>query len=441
MKLSSTLIWLGVIGFMLVLLAAFWALILTGNFPSILALLPTDTPTPTAANTATPAPTATATPSPMATATPTPEGASPTPTSAPTDTPTPLPPFPTPQPAGELPERPLRLGYMSGTRGGEGVEWEIFVAEADGSNPENITNNPAFDAFPIWSPYSERLAWITDRYGEGVDIVVADIAGNKLANVTNQPESDNFGAAWSPNGQLIAYVSTRYRDAEVLVSALDGATFNLSDSEANDIFFDWSPACLELKAGDDWSKCQLLIGSDRSRERGLAEGEYTLYLVSADGKEFNFVLDVDLQVLEAVFSPDGQQVAYLKGDHAAESTDIYLLNLSSQEETRLTENEDVEQAIAWSPSGEVIAYISEATGDNDIYTVSVVDGQITNLTDNDEEDALNTDFAWSPDGQQLLFSTNRDGNPEIYVMDADGGNPTNLTNTPTTAEIEAFWIR
>ncbi len=438
----STLIWIGLIGFMFILLVVFWGLILTGNFPSALALLPTETPIPTATATPTATPTVAATATPTAEATSTPSTPSPTPTSAPTDTPTPLPPFPTPQPVGELPERPLRIGYMSGTQSSEGIAWEIFVAEADGSDPQNVSNNPAFDGFAAWSPYSERLAWITDRFGEGVDVVVADSDGNKLANVTNQPNSDDFGFAWSPNGQLIAYVSTRFRDGEVFASEPDGTTFNLSNSEANDILFDWSPTCRELDAGDSWSDCRLLIGSDRGHERRLAEGDLTLYTVSADGQEFDFVLDLDLKVLEAVFSPDGQQVAYLKEDRDTESTDIYLLDLSSKEETRLTaDNEGVKQSIAWSPAGGVIGYVSEVDGDGDIYVVSVPEGEITNLTDNDAPDALNVDFAWSPDGGQILFSTNRDGNPEIYVMDADGGNPTNLTDTPDVAEIEAFWIQ
>ena len=33
---------------------------------------------------------------------------------------------------------------------------EVFVADADGSNPRNITNNPAFDGWPAWSPDGSR---------------------------------------------------------------------------------------------------------------------------------------------------------------------------------------------------------------------------------------------------------------------------------------------
>ncbi len=321
--------------------------------------------------------------------------------------------------------------------------WEIFVADADGSNPTNVSNSPGMDAFPSWSPHSERLTWVTERFGgKGAEIIVADIDGNKVANVSNQVNTDDLLPVWSPNGQFIAYLSTRFRDGEVFIGLPDGTAFNLSDSEADDIFLDWSPVCAELSAGDSWAECLLLIGSNRSHERGSFSDEFTLYTISADGVIFNFALDVDLKVSEAVFAPDGKQIAYLKRDLSTETIDIYLLDLATKEETRLTEDEIIKSSTAWSPTGDTIAYVSMIDDEPDeIYAVSVPDGKTTNLTANRAPDALNRDIAWSPSGDKILFSTLRDGNPEIYVMDADGSNPTNLTNTPRGVEIEPFWIQ
>jgi Tol biopolymer transport system component len=319
-------------------------------------------------------------------------------------------------------------------------DWEIYIADVDGSNPQNVSNNEGFDAFPNWSPQAQRLTWISDRYGDGMEVLIADIEGNKLANVSNQVETDDFSQLWSPNGQFLAYVSTRFGDGEVFVSLLDGTTYNLSDSEANDLLFDWSPACAELIAGDDWGSCRLLIGSDRIRDREGGATQLTLFSVSADGQNFDLVLDVDLKVSEAAFSPDGTTIAYLKEDTRNETVDLYLLDLATQEETRLTEDEIIKQNIAWSPTGELIGYVGQLDGDpNDIYTVSVPDGDVTRLTEPNVRDALNSDFAWSPDGTQMLFSSLRDGNPDIFVMDTDGDNATNLTKSDA-AELEGFWI-
>jgi len=432
----STKIWIGIIISLVVLLCAAWGFIIVRSVPIAVALLATDTPTNTPKPTNTPTQTAT----PAATNTPTEaptEGPTPTETSPPTSTPTPLPPFPAPEAVGQLAERPLQIGYMSTETG----DWEIFVADTDGDNRHNVSNNPGFDAFPEWSPYSQRLTWISDRFGEGVEVLVADSEGNKLSNISNQVNTDDFSPKWSPNGQFIAYVSTRFGDAEVFLSLLDGTTFNLSDNEADDLFFDWSPACAELSDADDWASCRILMGSNRNHSAGSVGDEFALYSISADGVQFEFVLDNELTVSEAVFSPDGQTVAYLKLDKTAETSDIYLLNLATQTETRLTEDEVSKSNIAWSPQGDLIAYVGEFNDEpNDIYTVTVADGEVTQLTETSTPDALNADYAWSPDGEQILFSSARDGNPEIYVMDADGGNPTNLTNTDEAAELEPIWI-
>lgn len=430
---TSDRIWYGIIGVLALLLVIAMALLLTGNFPSLISLAPTATPIPPATATSTPAPTreATPTPVPSPTASNTP-GAQASPTPAPTETPTPLPPFPTPQPAVEPPDRPLQIAFMSARTG----DWEIFVADVDGSNPQNISNDPGLDAFPAWSPSSELLAWNSDRFGAGLELLVADLDGQNVRNLSNEPDTDDALPVWSPNGQLIAFFSTRFTDIEIFIATLDDSSFNLSDHEASDVFFDWSPGCAGLQAGDDWSACRILIGSDR----GNVTGDLVLYAVSPDGQDFDFVVGPDLAVAEAVYSPDGAQIAYVREDDETGASDLFVLDLASQEETRLTDDEAVEQSIAWSPAGGAIAYLSDADGDVDIYAVTVPGGEITNLTDTPFQEALNNDFAWSPDGGQIMFSTDRDGDVEIYVIDADGSNPTNLTNSPGP-EIEAIWIR
>lgn len=412
-----------VIAILFLLLILAWVLILTGNFPALVSLMP--------ASTESPLPTATPLPTSTPGNTSTPENTS-TPTAIPTETPTPLPPFPTPWVVESQPERPLRLAYMSGAPG----DWDIFVADADGSNPINISNDPGFDLLPAWSAQSGLLAWATDRFGEGIDIVTADIEGKGLVNVSNAPDTDDFSIQWSPNGQLLAFLSTRFGDAEVFVATPDGETlFNLSNHEADDVLFDWSPACADLATGDDWADCRLLIGSDR----GNSTQDLVVYSLSPDGAVFEFAVNAEFSALEAAFSPDGSQLAYLSADASKTQVDIYLLDLESGESTQLTDTPEAERAIAWSPTGEAIAYLSDEDGDSDIYAVTVADGAIANLTDTDAGEGLNDDFDWSPDGSRILFSTDRDGNPDIYVMDADGGNQTNLTNS-SGPELEPIWI-
>ena len=43
---------------------------------------------------------------------------------------------------------PSKIAFLSDRDGNA----EIYVMDADGSNLTNLTNNPAGDGFPVWSP-------------------------------------------------------------------------------------------------------------------------------------------------------------------------------------------------------------------------------------------------------------------------------------------------
>ena len=73
---------------------------------------------------------------------------------------------------------------------------EIYVMDADGRNPRNLTKNPADDWTPSWSPNGERIAFNTRRPGNS-EIYVMDADGDNPQNLTNDPEWDN-SPSWSP---------------------------------------------------------------------------------------------------------------------------------------------------------------------------------------------------------------------------------------------------
>jgi hypothetical protein len=85
---------------------------------------------------------------------------------------------------------------------------------------------------------------------------------------------------------------------------------------------------------------------------------------------------------------------------------------------------------AWSPDGTRIAFASDEDGDYDIYVISVEDGVIDNLTDNDEKDRQPT---WSPNGAYIAFTSDRESRPgllQIWQMAADGTGARQLTEEP-----------
>lgn len=87
---------------------------------------------------------------------------------------------------------------------------DIFVAEADGSEPHAIVDTRADDHYPSWSPDGTSIAFTSEAHGGDQDVFVVDASGGPLRNLTiDSPYSDEtYG--WTPGG-LILFLSDRSR--------------------------------------------------------------------------------------------------------------------------------------------------------------------------------------------------------------------------------------
>ena len=63
-----------------------------------------------------------------------------------------------------------RIAFTSNRDG----NYEIYVMNADGSGPKNLTNHKGWDNFATWSPDGKRLAFVSNRDG-GHDVYVMDV--------------------------------------------------------------------------------------------------------------------------------------------------------------------------------------------------------------------------------------------------------------------------
>jgi len=101
---------------------------------------------------------------------------------------------------------------------------EIFVADGDGSNPRNLTNNPFFDGWPAWSPDARKIAFASNRRGHGYQIFIMDANGVNVRLVANT-EGRGTAPRWSPDGKTIYFsncIAKDYAtDCEILMAHLD----------------------------------------------------------------------------------------------------------------------------------------------------------------------------------------------------------------------------
>ena len=131
-------------------------------------------------------------------------------------------------------------------------------------------------------------------------------------------------------------------------------------------------------------------------------------------------------------SPDGGRIAFASNRNGY--WNLYLMELSSGDLTQLTDNTDYEGAPSWSPDGLWLVYESysgEGEGGLDIYIRSIEGSDPIRLTDHPAADYAP---AWSSQGRQIAFVSNRSGDPEIWLADLDKAEEERYRNISQTLQ-------
>src|SRR5437667_1084024 len=83
-----------------------------------------------------------------------------------------------------------------------GGNFDIYVMNPDGGEVTQLTNNPADEYLPLWSPDGTRITF--GRCMGTCDVVVINADGSGETVETN----DGFPGCWSPDGNRIAFGSS-----------------------------------------------------------------------------------------------------------------------------------------------------------------------------------------------------------------------------------------
>ena len=246
----------------------------------------------------------------------------------------------------------------------------------DGNSVVNITNNDAQDIFPMW--VGDEIYFLSDR-DRTMNVFVYDTRTKATSKVTDFTEYDvKFP---STDGRQIVFENGGY------IYLLDPAT-RKAEKVTITLASDHIYARSEIKNGRDY-----VTGSSMS-----PNGESLV--VTARGEVFNLPAEQGVT----------KNISRTPGVH--------------------------ERSAQWSPDGKYIAYISDATGETEIWLQKAEGGDPEQLTQGNDTYIRNVD--WSPDSKSILYTdrqnrivlVNVSTKQKTVVLQNPAGEPRDVSFSP-----------
>ncbi|HVH25720.1 MAG TPA: hypothetical protein VM818_03135 [Vicinamibacterales bacterium] len=93
---------------------------------------------------------------------------------------------------------------------------DLFVSRSDGTGRRRLTDDPARDRGPTWSPDGRQIAFFSDRSGS-YEVWTINADGTGLKQLTNTPGANRSGILWAPDGSRLLYQQRRESTWDVYV--------------------------------------------------------------------------------------------------------------------------------------------------------------------------------------------------------------------------------
>ncbi len=381
-----------------------------------------------------------------------------------------------------------RMAYLVYGAGG----FDLWVADADGSNGRRLATVGDINFLPVWSHDGQSIAFGSNM-ASLADIWIVSVDGGEPRRLTDAPGLE-VPQSFHPDGEHLVYCATAQGgDVNCYVRGLeDGSTRTLwEDRPAFGVF---SPDGTKLVLTPLGSNTIWVADADGQNARQLTtegfefpaempwspDGTEILYVSIRTGASDVWVVPADggeprqiTKDLRADFSPawssDGQWITFIS--ERGRQTDVWVVPSAGGEPVRVTDDVEQEQRASFKPGTRTVNFHT-ATSTNGVWIRSMVGGSEQQLTPRDQRAAApdmapdgssviyrvihgggvsdiyavpldggepqaltsgsgnNFDAQWSPDGSMIGFISNRAGNSDVWVMDPDGANPRRLTDFP-----------
>ena len=312
----------------------------------------------------------------------------------------------------------------------------------------------------LFSWGSENSYWWRRGYrgANTAKIWTADLPGPGLKKLIDDP-ANAFWPAWHADGRGFYFVSDRSGTYNIWTAAADG-----SGVRAVTRFDKGDVRWMSVAAQAPWAVYEKDFGIWLTN---LASGESHRVAVDApaEPKENRTFPVENAPVSEYAVSPDGKKIA------AVVRGDIFVLSSEGGYARNVTNSPWRERSLDWDKDGRTVFYVSDASGNPDLYAVSALgDEKPRRLTDSPEDKnglqvspdgqwiayyrgqrelrlirpdgkddrrlaemdfggRFADEFAWSPDSRFIAVTATRNGQTDILAVEAATGKTERLTNT------------
>jgi TolB protein len=230
---------------------------------------------------------------------------------------------------------------------GEGKE--IFIADFDGADMRQITQNLSINLSPTWTPDNKRIAF-TSYLKRNPDIYLIDIYGKNLQRFIYY-SGLNASPSWSPDGKQIALMLGMEGKSDIFLIDADGNNpRKLTKGHGNEASPTWSP-----------DGQHIAFVSDRS-------GSPQIYVMAKDGSEVRRLTYEGNYNTNPSWSPKGDRIAYCA--RVGGRFEIWTVGVDGTALHRLTPNSGNNENPCWSPDGRYISFSSNRRGGAKIFIMN-----------------------------------------------------------------------
>lgn len=306
---------------------------------------------------------------------------------------------------------PLTRDFRTWKRYQGGWAQDLWIFDLATHDAKNITHHVRTDREPMW--VGGKIFFASDRTGT-LNLFSYDVASGNLEQLTKSttwdvrwPSADADGQiVYETNGTLAVYDTRSGSNQEIAITVP-------TDGVAS------RPS--QIKVADNVESFSL----SPKGERALFVARGDLFSAPIEkGVAVNLTRSSNAHDREAAWSPDGKQIAYISD--ASGEEEIWLTDPSGTGKPRqLTQGGKAQRfGLDWAPDGKRLAFTDK---NGLLYVVTLADGKITEIA-RDRFGGVNS-YSWSPCGGHLAF-TLRDANSfgSLYIWSADDGKVRRVTD-------------